>query len=761
MVTLKVSFLRTRGFARLAIGLVVGLLLTAAPLLRGAIRFDVMAGYSGSAPQNAWYPLTCELQNTGPSVNAVIEIATDRLIQAPTRRLRLELPANTTKRVTIPVFTAIRYSGDTVRLLDERGKILAEPNFISSQGGVGRPVLGFLSRASAGVPSIPQAKSKNVEVQPLAVRLQAEFFPDNPLVLDGIPSMYLNSERAMNLTQPQYTALLAWIQHGGNLILGCEQIADLTSRDWIRSLLPFDPASTVTVDSHGQLQQWIREYTALSPNDTPLVQPQPTPPRVRNNRPNPNMRSQRVQPPAVEEAIDLAEDSSFESASLPIITGKLRDGKVLVGTDTSPIIIQAQRGRGKITVLTFSPEREPFISWKNRGWFWAKISNVPSKIYKSTEYIPSYGWNSTDGIFGSMVETKQVRKLPLTWLLMLLGVYLVVIGPLDQYVLKKAKRQMLTWITFPIYVIAFSGLIYFIGFYLRAGDLECNELNVVDILPNAELGRATPSADGSASSGADAAVLRGQTYCSIYSPLNNKYPLKGAQTFAALRGETRQNRGQNSRAEVMQQGNGFTADAFVAVWTSELFVSDWLQPGTNPLGLTVKAQGKDWLVTIDNQAGHPLKDVRIVLGQRIFSLGQLQPGKSTHTLPRESGRMLFEFVNSISSFLQSAASERLSNFQNQSRASIDIKDASVAASFPSFFSNQNSEWNSSSLNAPPGVDLSSYVNQGHAVLLAFDENRSLSAPLGQFKARRGHSDTLLRLVLPMPSTTAPTANQEN
>jgi len=48
-------------------------------------------------------------------------------------------------------------------------------------------------------------------------------------------------------------------------------------------------------------------------------------------------------------------------------------------------------------------------------------------------------------------------------LLLLLIVYLVVIGPLDQFWLKKIGKPMLTWITFPCYVVMFSLLIYFIG----------------------------------------------------------------------------------------------------------------------------------------------------------------------------------------------------------------------------------------------------------------------------------------------------------
>ena len=54
-----------------------------------------------------------------------------------------------------------------------------------------------------------------------------------------------------------------------------------------------------------------------------------------------------------------------------------------------------------------------------------------------------------------MIDSRQVRKLPVEWLLLLLVVYLIVIGPFDQWWLKKINRQMLTWITFPTYVVLF------------------------------------------------------------------------------------------------------------------------------------------------------------------------------------------------------------------------------------------------------------------------------------------------------------------
>src|SRR4029453_2735564 len=105
-------------------------------------------------------------------------------------------------------------------------------------------------------------------------------------------------------------------------------------------------------------------------------------------------------------------------------------------------------------------------------------------------------------------------------LLLLLVAYLLVIGPLDQYWLKKLGRQMLTWLTFPCYVVFFSLLIYFIGYKLRAGETEWNEVQIVDIYPRGEQ-----------------ADLRGRTYVWVYSSSNARYPVAGDPIHSSIRSE--------------------------------------------------------------------------------------------------------------------------------------------------------------------------------------------------------------------------------
>jgi len=398
------------------------------------------------------------------------------------------------------------------------------------------PLVAGLCRTVQGLPSFPElpmpAGFQNSSTYG-AARLQAETFPDNPLAMESIDLLYLNSAKALDLKEPQVQALRAWLQNGGHLVVGVEQISDITLNRWLRDLMPCDLTETRTLDNHPQLDQWLRGLWTSARFQSPGAPSNPAFPMRAGRRAGagfqqPNMPMRGGAGPGLEPAItspaNLADDPQFETAPLPMLACTLRDGAALIGEDAAPLAVTAERGRGRITVLTFSPEREPFVSWINRGWFWAKLAEIPLARLTSNGNRVNMPRLGSDGIFGSMIDSKQVRKLPLPWLLALLVAYLAVIGPLDQYWLKKINRQMLTWVTFPLYVAAFSGLIYLIGFHLRAGELEWNELNVVDVLP--DLQPDLPSA-----------VLRGETYLSIYSPVNAHYQLGSVQPFATLRGE--------------------------------------------------------------------------------------------------------------------------------------------------------------------------------------------------------------------------------
>ncbi|HZQ47591.1 MAG TPA: hypothetical protein VFC07_11295 [Verrucomicrobiae bacterium] len=711
--------------------LVLALLGLLAVPARAALQFDVFLGYDGIVPEASWFPLVCEVKNDGPPFTGIIEVASGRFNESQVRRVIVELPTGTLKRIVIPVFSTARYQSSwDIRLLDERGKLREDrPNYQPKrQVAAASTLVGALPRTATGVPTLRQITAGGSEFQPLSARIPTAMLPDNPLVLEGMDTIYLNSEKAVELNENQVNALLTWLNIGGHLVVGVEQISDINATPWLRSIVPCDLTDLRTVSSHAELQEWLRNSSAAAGDSAPGRS------RLRS----------RVRNPGVNPFPDLPSDPDFEKAELQVATGTVRGGDVMVsvgGTPLqgTPLLVTSHQGRGRVTVLLFSPEREPFRSWKNLPSFWAKVAEVAPELYTTENNNISRGGWSIDGVFGAMIDSKQIRKLPVEWLLLLLIVYLLVIGPLDQYWLKRLKRPMLTWITFPCYVVLFSLLIYFIGYKLRAGETEWNEIHLVDVLANRE-----------------GAELRGRTYASIYSPVNATYKVESQQRFSTFRGEFQSSWSgggqENERAEVYQNGDNFKADIFVPVWTSQLYVSDWWQSAPLPLDLSVAANDSGWSVTVKNQLDRPVTGAHLVVAGRIMELGDLPAGQTkAFKFAKEQGTPLKEFVQRYGSNFQNASTLRQRAFGNSVRID-DLPNSSMAVSF---VSNMPQNQGGNGFISPPGLDLSSLIEQGNAVLLAWESDYSPIKPINLFPTRRSHKDTLWRMSVPVNTPSAP------
>ena len=718
------------GWLRLPLALALVFAASFPATSRAELQFDVFLGYESVVREAAWFPVTCEINNDGPSFNAVFELSVANLGRDQVKRVPLELPTNTRKRFVIPVFAA--GAGNVqwdARLLDARGKVVAErpglqPRIVPWEGFF----LGALPRTFAGVPVLTDPRENRQDLKEHVARLQVEQFPDNPIALEGLDAVYLNSEKALGLKVNQVTALLTWIQEGGRLVVTVEQLSEVNSTPWLQQLLPCEFTDMVNITVDQDILRWLR----TNPDTKPLSVAPPRSPERPGRR---DRTAKRPAAPVVNPSELLAIEANFEEAEVPVATGRLRDGQVILAADNHPLIIHANRGRGEVIVLTFSPEREPFRSWKQRHLFWTKLLSVPAR---SPEYV-AWGGMSLDGVFGALIDSRQVRKLPVEWLLLLLLVYLVVIGPFDQYWLKKINRQMLTWITFPTYVVLFSLLIYFIGYKLRAGETEWNELQVVDVLPHGQ------------NTG-----LRGRTFASIYSSANANYQLAftpsspdaADQSYACLRGELQDWGRQENRANVEHRGNSFRADIFVPVWTSLLYVNDWFQPGSAPFTATLTNRAGILELSVENLLSRPLTEARVAVHGAIYELGNLPAGeKKVFKLEPGTGVALQSWVLQHGTSFQGAVQSRRSAVGSGGQ----LENQPLTAMVVSFFSHLPSAGNQRGFIAPPGLEISALVERGDAVVLAWDANQSYTTPVNLFKPPRLQRNALLRLALPVPS----------
>jgi len=168
----------------LFLGAAVALLLGALPA-RAELRFDPFLGYDDILPERSWFPIVCEIFNDGPPFNAVVEVSAQEFGAGQTRRFMLDLPTNTRKRITIPVFATAR--NWTVRLLDERGKVRGEQTLVPRRVMKNNlPLIAALARTVGGMPVLPESPAWVADESKYNVaRLQTALFPDNPLALEA------------------------------------------------------------------------------------------------------------------------------------------------------------------------------------------------------------------------------------------------------------------------------------------------------------------------------------------------------------------------------------------------------------------------------------------------------------------------------------------------------------------------------------------------------------------------------------------------
>jgi hypothetical protein len=680
--------------------------------------------------------MTCEVFNDGPGFEAVIEVRSS-YGRGGHWLVPVELPSNTRKRLFIPVFgPSAGYQGWDVRLLDERNRVRAEHVNLRPQQHVSAEshLIAAVPRTAAGLPVLPELPQNRSGLRPGVARLAPDLVPDNPLLFEGVSAFYLNAERAPDLKAPQVNALLTWLNGGGHLIVAVEQPADVNATPWLRNLLPGSLGAVQPLVLGDALHSWL-PHSPVSTASTPgLLTTAPLTNSAAKKKTKTTVTQGRL--PA------LAPDARVATSAVPVVRLTAAAGaEVLLAAGDAPLIVRGPVQRGRVTVLMFSPEREPFLSWPHRQWFWRHLAGVPADLWTRPDDGQHYG-RHLDAVFGALVESRQVGKLPFLALLALLLGYLLVIGPGERYVLKRLRREMWTWITFPLIVAGFSALIYFIGYKLRAGDTEWNELHVVDVLRRGE-----------------GALLRGRTYGSVYSSGNQTYRFAGdAAGPGALRGESHAGGSggfASDDSRIITTGEGFRAELRVPVWTSQLLAHDWYRTApTPPLTFAVRQTTNEWQVEVHNRLPRALAQARLVAGGQWHDLGPVAAGeKKTIKVTRNAGASLRSFVQGQWPDIEQAVNARQSSFDSGGSRELPPFDAVCAASFHSLAASRQ---NYQSFQRLAGFDLADAVEAGDTVLLAWVPDHAARPPLNQFTALRASRHSVFRAVTTPTSATPAT-----
>lgn len=517
------------------------------------------AGFDGYCKKNQWLPIHIGVENKGPDLKAEVQASYENNAGGQSSvSMNIELPAVSHKEFFLYMYFPEGYKRELSVSLLANGKVIKKVRRNANCLDFDNMIFGVLSDNSSTYDTLNDVKPLKSFVR--VAQLETSDLPDRAQAWASLDALIVSNVDTGTFTPEQKQALKTWITGGGKLFI-VGGVNWQSTAAGLKDILPVDVTMTRRVDSLSQLQAYIKDQAPLG-------------------------------------------------SGTILASGQVRaDAQVLVHQGGIPLLVQKTMGFGKVYFFAADPALQPLSNWsgmkevyqhllapKSQIPAWAKGTWYDYRAKQALATIPELGLPSIFYICG------------------LLGFYILVIGPLNYFVLRRIKRRELAWGTIPILVVIFTCLAYGTGFSYRGVTPILNRLAVAQ-----------------AWEGVDQAQV--QALVGIYSPLRTKYDLEAGDRFM-FQPVDLSNAGMqtNNNWTTLQQGsNVIMPDVPVEIGDMKSVAAEGNMPAlefSHDLVITVSKLYPELTGSITNKSQHTLNDAILVTSGGWARLGDLAPGKT-------------------------------------------------------------------------------------------------------------------------------------
>ncbi len=194
-------------------------------------------------------------------------------------------------------------------------------------------------------------------------------------------------------------------------------------------------------------------------------------------------------------------------------------------------------------------------------------------------------------------------------------IYILIIGPVNYWILKRKNRRELAWVTIPVLVFIFTGMAYLTGFQLKGNDTIINQMSV-----------ATGDVGGS--------DVRVNTLLGLYSPRRRSYNVVlPIESMARPISDSFSGDGSSAEA-ITRSSDVILTDVRVDVSGVETFIAESIQsalPIKGSASLGVNNGDIELTATVRNDSDQTLEDVTLLIGSFATKIGDMAPGEELST----------------------------------------------------------------------------------------------------------------------------------
>jgi len=562
-----------RLFSRMALaGLFVAFLLPAAATTGEAaspLSLTVKLGYQGLYKTQEWMPVSIDVKNSGPDLEGTIQLESvftsqPGLPSPATYEMPLSLAFGASKHLrTYAMVNPAAGLALTVRVL-QNGRQLASQT--TTGGTSASTLIGVLS-------DDPSALDEFAAVHPAGIsahvaHLQAQDLADSGIVLRAFDLIAIDDYATDTLTSGQRTALQDFVTNGGSLLLG-------TGASWRKTLagIPSD-------------------LQPLTPTGTSTIVPR---------------------------ALGAATE-------VEVATGASSRAQVWLAEGSQPLLLESRLGSGVVTLASFDWNQPTVAAAAQTKSLLRQIMVRDLSAGTGQQAVPmgiGGGFSTAFGGSGTSVSERSnalsgvladipaldLPSLQLTGLLVF--IYVLLVGPINFFVLGRLHRRELSWITIPLIAVIVAGGAYGIGVGTKGRSVQSNQVALVHVVP-----------------GSDRAYQ--ETYTGIMAPTRGDYQVSVAGTSLFISPLSANGNGGASSGltRIDPSSNAITLQGITA-FSMRGFATENLTSAPQLTG-RLQLAGGQLTGRIENHSAIAFDDALVVAGDSYQKLGALAPGAAVN-----------------------------------------------------------------------------------------------------------------------------------
>jgi hypothetical protein len=594
-----------------------------------AVTFEIAVGYDGSYRVSQWFPVTITVRNGGPDVRGVLEWSYPSNSETILFQQAIDLPRGARKQVSFPALSNSFARLGEVRLRDGN-QVVAQEEVRISPIEVEQFVVAVYSDDQTVLNSLSTMSPPNTSGTTV-VRPEFALLPEQAMNLAGIDAIFLHNVATADLSDEQRAALEMWVRLGGSLVVIGGSNAGQTVPG-LEELLPVEVEGLEPDRSLAALGRFAKEPL---PDDLTTT-----------------INQVQLRP----------------------------DAQSFVNT---PLLSSRSLGMGQVIFSAF--DVRVLAGWSGEPQLWEQVLNL------DMHFAPAAGfrWQRNNLLF-NVLQLPEL-SLPSFWVLALLVFgYIVAVGPLNFFVLRRLKRIGLAWITIPATVLIFVAVTYGASFVIRGFQPQVMQVAVVQGFEDSDRGQAT-------------------SFLGVFSPRRRSYTLDFAPNTLVSSGRFNLTGAMGSDDVTLLWDDTRThlRDVLVDVSSLRTFIVEQTVTTDVAVSSDIRRTAQTLEAVIENQGTMPLVDALLVSGNAMESIGTIQPGQSQQVV-LERGR---------------------DNFPHAARLQSSEEELFDRQAILSNLFNFNRFLGGFAQPVRPGAANQSFFSAEHAYLLAWQERAIMDATL--------------------------------